>query len=47
MRPVFRDDHNLFRDQVQRFVEREIVPHLAQWEHEGIVPTTLWRKAGG
>ena len=23
MRPVFREDHNLFRDQVQRFVERE------------------------
>jgi len=46
MRPVFRDDHNLFRDQVQRFVEREIVPHLAQWEDDGIVPTALWRKAG-
>src|ERR1700761_1037335 len=46
MRPVFRDDHNLFRDQVQRFVEREIVPNLAQWEEDGIVPTALWRKAG-
>ena len=46
MRPVFRDDHNLFRDQVQRFVEREIIPHLAQWEDDGIVPTALWRKAG-
>src|SRR3984885_16019976 len=46
MRPVFRDDHNLFRDQVRRFVEREIEPHLAQWEDEGIVPTALWRKAG-
>jgi acyl-CoA dehydrogenase len=46
MRPVFREDHNLFRDQVQRFVEREIVPYLSQWEHDGIVPTALWRKAG-
>ena len=46
MRPVFRDDHNLFRDQVQRFVESEIVPHLARWEDDGIVPTSLWRKAG-
>jgi acyl-CoA dehydrogenase len=46
MRAVFRDDHNLFRDQVRRFVDREIVPHLAQWEHEGIVPPAVWRKAG-
>jgi acyl-CoA dehydrogenase len=46
MRPVFRDDHNMFRDQVRRFIEQEVVPHLAQWEHEGIVPTALWRKAG-
>lgn len=46
MRAVFRDDHNLFRDQVRRFVDREIVPHLAQWEHEGIVPRSVWRKAG-
>lgn len=46
MRAVFRDDHNQFRDQVRRFVDREIVPNLAQWEHEGIVPKALWRKAG-
>jgi acyl-CoA dehydrogenase len=46
MRAVFREDHELFRDQVRRFVDAEIVPHLAQWEHDGIVPKTLWRKAG-
>jgi alkylation response protein AidB-like acyl-CoA dehydrogenase len=46
MRAVFRDDHNLFRDQVRRFVDREIEPHLAQWEHDGIVPQSVWRKAG-
>jgi acyl-CoA dehydrogenase len=46
MRPVFREDHNLFRDQVRRFVDQEIEPYLSQWEHDGIVPTSLWRKAG-
>lgn len=46
MRAVFRDDHNLFRDQVRRFVDREIEPHLTQWEHDGIVPRSVWRKAG-
>jgi acyl-CoA dehydrogenase len=27
-------------------VDSEIVPHLAQWEHDGIVPKALWHKAG-
>ena len=46
MRKVFRDDHEMFRDQVRRFVETEIVPHHAQWERDGIVPRSLWREAG-
>ena len=45
-RPVFREDHEQFREQVRRFVEREIVPHLHTWEAAGIVPRELWRKAG-
>jgi acyl-CoA dehydrogenase len=46
MRSVFREDHEIFRTQVRRFVDREIVPHHAQWEHDGIVPKEVWRKAG-
>jgi len=45
-RSVFREDHEQFREQVRRFVEREIVPHLHEWEKAGIVPRELWRKAG-
>lgn len=46
MRPVFREDHEQFRDQARRFIEREIVPHLNAWEAEGIVPKSIWIKAG-
>ncbi|HXR00859.1 MAG TPA: acyl-CoA dehydrogenase family protein [Pseudomonas sp.] len=46
MRRVFREDHNMFRDQARRFVEREIVPYLHEWEKAGIVPRELWLKAG-
>lgn len=46
MRSVLRDDHETFRIQVRRFVEREIVPHHAQWEEQGRVPTQLWQAAG-
>lgn len=46
MRRVFRDDHELFRDQVRRFVANEIAPHYAEWEKAGVTPRALWRRAG-
>ncbi len=45
-RSIFTPDHVLFRDQVRKFYEREIQPHHAQWEKDGIVPKSAWRKAG-
>jgi acyl-CoA dehydrogenase len=35
-----------FRKVVRDFTEREIVPHLEEWEHSGDVPRELHRKAG-
>jgi acyl-CoA dehydrogenase len=46
MRSVFRDDHEQFRVQVERFIAHEIEPYYAQWERDGITPRALWRKAG-
>ncbi|HEX8601374.1 MAG TPA: acyl-CoA dehydrogenase family protein [Pseudoduganella sp.] len=46
MRTVFREDHEMFREMARRFIENEIVPHLPAWEHAGIVPKSVWRKAG-
>lgn len=45
-RSIFQEEHEIFRESVRRFVEREIVPFHAQWEHDGIVPRELWLKAG-
>jgi acyl-CoA dehydrogenase len=45
-RTLFGPEHELFRDQVRRFIETEITPHHAQWEQDGIVPRAVWRKAG-
>ena len=46
MRTVFREDHDQFRDAVRRFVDKELVPHLQQWDRDGIVPQSVWRQAG-
>jgi alkylation response protein AidB-like acyl-CoA dehydrogenase len=45
-RTLFREEHDIFRESVRRFVEREIVPFHAKWEKDGIVPRELWLKAG-
>lgn len=46
MRTVFREDHEQFRDQVRKFVAREIVPQHSAWEKAGQVSREAWRKAG-
>ncbi|MFT3717618.1 acyl-CoA dehydrogenase family protein [Pseudorhodoferax sp.] len=45
-RTVYREDHELFREQVRRFFENEVVPFHHAWERAGIVPKDVWRKAG-
>jgi acyl-CoA dehydrogenase len=45
-RTAFSDEHHQFRDQVRRFIAREISPHLERWEEAGIVDRELWTKAG-
>lgn len=45
-RAIFGEEHKLFRDQARRFLEEEVIPHHAGWEADGIVPRSVWRKAG-
>ncbi|WP_169953231.1 acyl-CoA dehydrogenase family protein [Microbispora sp. H11081] len=45
-RDLFDEEHDLFRETVREFMAREVVPHHAQWEKDGIVPRDVWKKAG-
>ncbi|MGR3583244.1 MAG: acyl-CoA dehydrogenase family protein, partial [Pseudooceanicola nanhaiensis] len=45
-RTIYSEEHEMFRDQVRRFVEAEITPHHAAWEKEGRVSREAWLKAG-
>jgi alkylation response protein AidB-like acyl-CoA dehydrogenase len=42
----YDDDHEAFRSTVQKFVAREVVPHLDEWETAGIVDREFFRRAG-
>jgi len=43
--PFYNGDHEEFRTQVKRFVEREIVPHVDAWEVAEQIPRELHHKA--
>jgi alkylation response protein AidB-like acyl-CoA dehydrogenase len=45
-RDIFSSEHEAFRQEVRRFVEKEIAPHHYQWEKDGGFPRELWLKAG-
>jgi alkylation response protein AidB-like acyl-CoA dehydrogenase len=45
-RTLFGPEHDAYRDQVRRFIEREVVPHEAAWSAAGIVSRDLWLRAG-
>ena len=39
-------DLELFRDNFKRFMSEHIAPHYEQWEHEGIMPRSIWSLLG-
>mgnify|MGYP001187121976 CR=1 FL=1 len=45
-RSILNEDHERFRDAFRRFCETEVVPFHGDWEKQGMVPRSLWRKAG-
>jgi acyl-CoA dehydrogenase len=42
----YTDEHRMFRDTCKKFLEKEIIPHVDQWEEAGIVPKSAWKKMG-
>lgn len=45
--PYYTPDHEAFRDQVRRFVAKEIEPFADAWDEAGEFPRELYKKAAG
>lgn len=45
-RKIYEPEHELFRATVRKFFASEVMPNIARWEEEGIIPKEMWRKAG-
>ena len=42
----FSEEHNLFRESLQEFLKKEVVPHIEKWEETGDIDRFIWKKFG-
>lgn len=45
-RPLYGEEHEIYRDSVRRFIETAIKPHHRKWEQAGVVSREVWLQAG-
>ena len=42
----FTEEHELFRQSLKDFLQKEVVPHIDKWEETGTVERFIWKKFG-
>jgi len=42
----YSEEHKIFRESLKKFLDKEVVPHIDEWEEAGIVPRSVWKKMG-
>ncbi|MFT7589498.1 MAG: acyl-CoA dehydrogenase [Limisphaerales bacterium] len=42
----FTEEHNLFRQSLREFLDKEVLPKVDTWEEEGKIPRDIWKKMG-
>ncbi|MGO9212820.1 MAG: acyl-CoA dehydrogenase family protein [Syntrophales bacterium] len=45
LQEYFSEEHDIFRGSVRKFVEKEVKPHIEEWEDAEIFPIELYKKA--
>ena len=43
--PCLTAEHEAWRAQLRRFIDREIFPYVDEWDEQGFLPDELWAKA--
>jgi acyl-CoA dehydrogenase len=42
----FQEEHDLFRQGLRAFLQKEVLPNVDAWEEAGQIPKSLWKKFG-
>jgi alkylation response protein AidB-like acyl-CoA dehydrogenase len=45
-RRLYEEEHEIFRETVRRWAEKEVFPHGEAWREDGVVSREVWRSAG-
>jgi acyl-CoA dehydrogenase len=43
---IFNEVHEMFRAAVRSFVDKEVAPHVEEWESAGQIPKSIWPRMG-
>src|SRR5258707_2551481 len=43
---IFDEHHDMFRQAVRAFVQKEVEPHVEEWEAAGQMPKSIWPRMG-
>jgi acyl-CoA dehydrogenase len=43
---IFEPHHEMFRQAVRAFVQKEVEPHVEEWEQAGEIPKSIWPRMG-
>jgi len=43
---IFNEQHEMFRQAVRSFVQKEVEPHVDGWEEAGQIPKSIWPRMG-
>jgi len=43
---IFNEEHEMFRAAVRSFVDKEVAPHIEEWEAAGQIPKSIWPRMG-
>jgi len=42
----FQEEHNMFRQGLRAFLDKEVKPYIDEWEEAGRIPKEIWKKFG-
>ncbi len=42
----YNEEHEMFRNSIRDFLQKEAVPHIDRWEEEGKIDRSFWKKFG-
>lgn len=44
--PYLREEHEIFRESIKKFLDKEAYPYYEEWEKNKMIPRSFWEKMG-